>query len=337
MLPLICLMLASCGKDSDNPIDTVLDVKYGAVLRTTEVRNNFLNASDPTVAFDIEIEEQDERNGDLLQDVKVYAKFKDNNTSDGDASTDNVLISTLQASDFIDGKHGLPRTDLKYDLNTLSAALGLSESDYTGGDVVELSLTLNLTDGRTFTSEDSTGSMKGSYFASPFKYNVDIKCIPTTAVPGDYTINMTDSYGDGWNGGYLSFVLDGKETKIGIPDFWEEYPDLNAELVWTPVSGYSQATAVFNVPEGSKDLKVSWSKGDWDSEVSYEIVGPYGALAVSESNPTAGTKILNICTPVAGSTSVAYQSKILDSANNQGAGTPKDGKEKIIESSNQIK
>ncbi len=63
-------------------------------------------------------------------------------------------------------------------------------------------LELVLTDGRSFSSSSTSGSLQGSYFSSPFSWGVPILCQP---VDGDYVIDMQDSYGDGWqtsgNGG----------------------------------------------------------------------------------------------------------------------------------------
>ncbi len=121
----------------------------------------------------------------------------------------------------------MPRTNISVTLQEAVTALGLSASDYTGGDSLPVRLQLNLTDGRSFTDSDASGSLQGSYFSSPYKYNTVIKCIPTSSVPVNFRFNMVDTYGDGWNGGYfMSVVVDGVETKMGLPDYWGDTPVL---------------------------------------------------------------------------------------------------------------
>ena len=64
------------------------------------------------------------------------------------------------------------------------SAIGAASSDYSGGDSITVRLELVLTDGRTFSSGDATGSLQGSYFASPYAYNCVIKCIPASPKAG---------------------------------------------------------------------------------------------------------------------------------------------------------
>ncbi len=72
-----------------------------------------------------------------------------------------------------------------------------------------LDLQYNLTNGESYSSNDVSGSMTGSYFASPYKYNLIVGCfvVDGSAVPGIYTFTLTDSYGDGWQGSYISLSL----------------------------------------------------------------------------------------------------------------------------------
>lgn len=94
---------------------------------------------------------------------------------------------------------------------------------------------------------------------------LDIKVFGT---PCDWTIEMQDSYGDGWNGASLSFSFDGFDGG--------EYTLDGASL--------TQAVAV---PNGSV-IDVSFNSGDWDSEVTYQIYDGNGTL-VLEDGPTPAT------------------------------------------------
>lgn len=295
----------SC-QESDNAIDQVFaGTTYGAILRTVKLNSGEFNSYDLNSKFDVDIEEQDPEDGALLDNVEVYLQFKGN----------EVLLKTITASAFTPGPYGLPRTNISVTLQEAVTALGLSASDYTGGDALPVRLQLNLTDGRSFTDSDASGSLQGSYFSSPYKYNTVIKCIPTSAVPGIYTFEMTDDYGDGWNGGYFKVTVDGTEYKVGIPDLWGDYPDLEADLIANIISpnpypasadssygdeAYINATGQVTIPADASSMSFEWVAGDYDSEVIFTIKytkldGSNEQTALSGSQPSAGSKILSVC------------------------------------------
>ena len=59
--------------------------------------------------------------------------------------------------------------------------------------LLDTKLSLNLTDGRVFTSQDAGGALQGSFFNSPYAYNTVIKCIPNAPQAGTYKVD-TVSY-----------------------------------------------------------------------------------------------------------------------------------------------
>ena len=232
------------------------------------------NSYDLNSAFDVDIEVQDVENGGLMEKVNVYLQFKGS----------EVLVSTLTASNFTTGPFGLPRANVRITLSEAVAALGLSSSQYTGGDALPVRLELVLTDGRVFTDKDGSGSLQGSYFSSPYKYNTVIKCIPTSAVAGIYTIAMIDSYGDGWNGASVDVTIDGTTTSYTV----------------TSAQG-SNASHTFTIPAGASTMSFAYTNGAWDSEASYTITytkldGTSEQTALSDGPSSAGgTKVLSVC------------------------------------------
>ena len=267
--------VSSC-EDPDNPIYTVLeDYTSGAILRTIELESGEFNSYDLNSFFAATIEEQDAENGALLQSVDVYVGFKGA----------EALIETIQSSAFTTGPFGLPRTRIQVTLQQGINALGLSSSDYTGGDTMPIRLALNLTDGRVFTSQDAGGALQGSFFNSPYAYNTVIKCIPNAPQAGTYKVDMIDTYGDGWNGASLDFVIDGVTTSLSI----------------TQAQGASNSETV-TVPSGTSSFEVIFKSGAWDSEVKYTITyskldGTNTQVALSDGpTPAADTpKIFSIC------------------------------------------
>ncbi|MEP1985582.1 MAG: hypothetical protein ABJJ07_18075, partial [Maribacter dokdonensis] len=263
--------------DGDKVIDTVFDeTTRGAVLRTIEADGIF-DRFDTSTTYGFTFEEQDYEDGDLLEKVDLYISFEDNTEANGDSTVDEILIETFLPADFTDGEFGLPRASYETTLANALSQLGLVEGDFDGGDAIQFRLILTLTDGRTFTNDDSTGTITGSFFNAPYFYAPIIKCIPPAPVAGEYTIEMEDSYGDGWNGASIDVVIDGVETS------------------YTLDSG-AAGSQTFTVPEGTAEFTLAFSSGDWDGEITYEIIAPTGELALSDGpTPAVGVQTLNIC------------------------------------------
>jgi len=291
---IICIMLLGiligCQKPN-NEINYILEnVQKGAVLRTISSDGEYNFYAPVTSIFKLTIEEHDIDNGALMQNVEVYLSHNGNS---------EVLHKTILPNEFTTGPTGLPRNDFQLSLGDATSTLGLSSSQYTGGDRITIRLQLNLTDGRKFSSGDVTSSLTGSYFSSPYEYNLVIKCIPISAVPGNYTFTLADSYGDGWQGSHLKVTVDGKETFYGIPSPYDSDAERNAIL--EPFSGNdSGGSASLTIPEDAKTMSFEWVSGDWPSECSYSIDytnldGSNKQTAINESNPANGIKILSIC------------------------------------------
>jgi len=268
----LAIFMVAC-QESDNAIDKVFDgATSGAIIRTVSLNSGEFNSYDLNSAFDVDIEVQDEKNGGLMEKVNVYLGFKGT----------EVLAKSILAGAFTTGPFGLPRTNIRITLSEAVAALGLSSSQYTGGDALPVRLELVLTDGRVFSGDDASGSLQGSYFSSPFKYNTVIKCIPNSAVAGIYTIDMIDSYGDGWNGASVDVTIDGTTTSYTMADG-------------------ATITHVVTIPAGAATMSFAYTNGAWDIEASYTISytkldgsSPQTAL---KDGPSAagGVKVLSVC------------------------------------------
>jgi len=155
-----------------------------------------------------------------------------------------------------------------------------------------------LTDGRIYGAADAAGIITGGYWASPYKYNAALVCSP---VPGDYTIDMHDSFGDGWqtnggNGGNgITVTLTdaaGSETVVefGMCTPYGDGSFLDTgDCSGTPArSGFNDASAVVTVPVGT--TTAIWNNpGDNWGEISFEIYAPNGdlllAVGVAEGTP----------------------------------------------------
>ncbi len=270
------LFITSCD-DGDKVIDSIFDdTKRGAVLRTIEVFGVDYDRFDTSTSFGFTIEEQDVENGKLLDKVDIFANFVDNTGHNGAISPAEVLVKTLVASDFTTGEFGLPRASYESSFADALAALGVVEGEFDGGDAILFRLQLTLTDGQVFTNTSNTQTLTGSFFASPFQYNKPIKCIPPTPVPGDYLFELADSYGDGWDGAFITVTIDGVST-----DYTAEGSGTNHTV---------------NVPDGTTELIFTYVSGSFEGEHSYVITAPTGELAIEDGpGPATGVIVLNIC------------------------------------------
>jgi len=274
LLLLSVVVLSSCESD-DKAIDQVFDgVEYGAVLRKIEIVSGSYNLTDLNSAFTIIVEEQDEEYGALLSEVDVYVSRSGN----------EAMAFSVPASAFTIGDKGLPVTTISVTLGQALTALGLG-SNYDVGDVYGIRLSLKLTDGREFSAASASGSLQGSYFASPFYYTAPILCTPK---PGDYVVDMQDSYGDGWQGDGIEITItdaDGVDTVV--------YADMLSFS--TPPFNYNDDTVVINVPEGTDGFAWEYMGDAYPTEVSFQIYAPDGSLLGSFAGIGAGSLTILNC------------------------------------------
>lgn len=277
ILLLSVLVLNSCESD-DKAIDLVFDgVSYGAVLRTLDVPGKSFNLSDLNSAFSVVVEEQDEEYGALLSEVDVYVS-KDGN---------EAKVNTIPASAFTTGDKGLPVTTISVTFGETLTALGLPVPSGPG-DVFGIRLSLKLTDGREFSAASSSGSLQGSYFASPFVYSSPILCTPK---PGDYVIDMQDSYGDGWQGDGIKVTLTGgpSDGSIVYIDMLSSYSGGPSCCSWT------DSTETLSVPDGTEGFTWEYTGDSYPGEVSFQIYAPDGSLLGSYAGIGPGTLTILNC------------------------------------------
>jgi len=192
------ITLNSC--DSDEQVDQLIDnVERGAILRTVQIISNEFPFDAPdTALFSVELEEQDQEDGALLESVDFFVTFSDGSDVEGDTSAgivdQEVFVRSVAASEFTTGPNGLPRFTYTATLTELLALVNLTAADIFGGDTFRTRAQLNLTDGRSFTNDgadniDVNGNIaNGSFFQSPFFYVTPVVCpIGEEEFVGDYT------------------------------------------------------------------------------------------------------------------------------------------------------
>jgi len=168
--------------DSDNVIYEVFDgLTHGAVLRTLEITSPTFDVVDLSSYFEVIIEEQDEGFGGLLSQVQVFISA---------SGVSEALVNTIPASAFTISSNGLPSTTIRISLQDGLTALGLPSSGVACGDQLLIRLQVDLTDGRSFSFDQGSGSLQGSYFKSPYVYaaNVVANLPSATLYTGQYML-----------------------------------------------------------------------------------------------------------------------------------------------------
>ena len=293
------LLFTAC-QEGDNPIDEINDNETrGAVLRTIEVFSPELPIGDPEGFFGLEAEMQTQEDGNNVDFVEVYVAFNDN--TGGTDTKEETLHETIDPSQFFIGEFGYPRFRSEVTLGAMQATLGLNDSQVRGGDQFRIRYEIVLDDGRRYSFADNTGTLTGSFFSSPFLYTADIVCPPIGPLPGVYTIEMQDSYGDGWQtttgggGDGITLTLStGEVFEVGL---CSPYSSGDGTFLrsgdCTP--GDASGTATITVPAGVESAEWFFP-GDFYGEISFQIIHPTGAvIADVGSGADAGPVVINYC------------------------------------------
>jgi hypothetical protein len=229
----IAALLSSCSDDDKLALDTESDLGKGAFLRTVSIESggyDFFNLD--TSAFSVIVEEDDAQGGALLESVDVYVRFTDKSPSNGGTNISEKLVKSIPASAFSAGPNGLPRTTITVPTAEAVAALGISADDLQPGDIFGYRLAVNLTDGQTFSSNNSGGNLNGTFFNSPFRYNASVGCPLPDNFLGDYQVTLVEG-----SGGFGSFSNDSFTATLTAKTATQR----QFSFVWLPgIGGFDQ-------------------------------------------------------------------------------------------------
>ncbi|NDV44203.1 hypothetical protein [Flagellimonas sediminis] len=168
----------------------------------------------------------------------------------GGVATDTVALTTVTQfpSDI-----SIPYTDI-------AGALGLTVDDISGGDFIRFLGKSTGTDGTVTTVDNYSANVTGQpEQLQAFNFIVLVKCstISDATVPGTWIIDMQDLYGDGWDGAFVTFEIDGVTTN------------------YTFTAG-DAATFNVDVPTGTSQLVISYTSGAFEEEHVFTIQTPDG-------------------------------------------------------------
>jgi hypothetical protein len=169
----------------------------------------------------------------------------------GDDASEYVPLDALTVTSF-------PAT-VSITIVDIATALGIEVGDILPADVLEFKSTSTGLDGKVLTAEDLGINLKGQKEQrQSYAFSIAISCAPVASAAGEWTIEMEDTFGDGWDGAFLTAEIDGVATKYTIKDG-------------------STATHTFTVPAGAA-LTFSYTKGNFEEEHIFTIEGPDGTI-----------------------------------------------------------
>lgn len=177
----------------------------------------------------------------------------------GGTATDAVTVMSLTT---------FP-SDVEIPYTELAAAVGVSIDDIGGGDIFRfLGTVTSSTTGEAFTIENYSASITGQpEQLQAFNFFVLVKCaqISDATVGGTWTLDLTDLYGDGWDGAFITFEINGVTTDYTI-------------------AGGSAASFDIDVPDGA-ELVISYTSGAFEEEHVFSITSPDGPYGDYGPNP----------------------------------------------------
>lgn len=280
--------------EADNVIDEVFEeTQRGAILRTLQVTSNELPIGTSDAAFGVDLEIQDEENGELVENIEVFVRFRDNTIEEGgtDFSKAEVALGTIASSTFEQGPI-LPRTSYNVGLGEMQSALSLTDSNVDGGDEFVIRFELVLSDGRTYSVAQNSATLTGSFFASPFQYTATVVCPPTAPTAGTWTFETVDAYGDSWNGASLNVSIDGADPIV--------IANTDADGIGNGSAPNETIIYTVEVPSGSETISITFTSGAFDAEVGYTVTSASGNVILSQeayadTTPAAGVELINYC------------------------------------------
>ncbi|WP_460218261.1 hypothetical protein [Psychroserpens sp. MEBiC05023] len=287
MSVIISVGLTGCSDDDKLPVDFD-DLNVTGQPFATEISSEGstnINKLDPaSSSFSKTYQLFSLDDGADVTNMEVFVSFNGLTTT-----ADEALLYTISPSTF-DNSGTNPTVTVNYNGADILAALSLPQSALEGGDTFNYRL--------AFTNADGTFSDVSANFDNQSADHTFVSSVVCIAPPpaGIWTIDMADSYGDGWqpltgDGGGAGVIItldSGAVIELGL---CTPYEDPGYDCVDESSSG----SDTFEIPEGTESADFFFA-GDFWGEMSFQIYAPSGNLVASGvAGASAGPIALNLC------------------------------------------
>ena len=274
---IILALLASCS-DNDTVTDALQDsTERGTVLKTIDSELQFEVGEENLVSVTAEVIDQ---RGQDFEKIDVFLSFTDTSVDEDDPSNiskEEALFETFTPEDLESGGE-FPVLNFDFTGDEFDSFFNFDQADYAGGGRINIRMELVMNDGRVFTNDNINSVVSGgTFYRSPFFYSMNLICQPAPPVTGTWTLELQDSFGDGWNGAEAIVTIDGVETSYAIDDG-------------------AAATETFEVPTGSEVISIVFSSGSFDGEITFQVIAANGNTIIDAGpGPAAGPELINYC------------------------------------------
>ena len=201
----LAIFFAGCAGEEELPFVEFDGLGYGAYPRLIDGVNGDFDYEDPSnSAIDFTVEFYDEAQGQNVESYAWTASYGDF----GPAS-----IGMASKSSFGTSPDGYPSASFTFNFQEVMDALSMEIDDIAGGAPFTINGTVTKTDGSTFTTTNTSGSIQGgASWQGFFVHNVNIANLPctsdlggifdctSTATNQDAGIGWDDCDGSSWTG-----------------------------------------------------------------------------------------------------------------------------------------
>ncbi|WP_222984904.1 hypothetical protein [Flagellimonas meishanensis] len=270
----------SGGSFFSSPFQYTYDVDDGIEFELEDVNANEVSLTNPNDDYAVTISIGDSLliDAGLVETLNVYRRFVDRSIGEGEPnlSEPEALYATFDiATDFTVGEDGIATLDFVIALDDLYGP-NLTFDDLGLNDGFNIRYEIVTADGRVVTVDNENDI--GDEFFDPVIVTECIQLNADAPFPGEYTIQFTDTFGDGWDGALFEVTVDDGETET-----------------FTLENGES-GEATFTVPEGAVTLLIVYVPGNFEEEHIFRILDPNGNAA-ADGGPfiTPGPVTLLVC------------------------------------------
>lgn len=201
----------SCG-DPELPVELFPEMQYGAYARKMSQSGEFNYYAISSSKVDIHVEYYDEAKGANIAEYDIDVEYVDL-VGKGAGSKARTNLKTITSSEFVVNADGYLSSDISLSFTESLAALGLTETDVTGGNYFRYWFTITKTDGSVYDYSNTGSQLMGSTaFGALFRLNVNIVC--PSSLEGTILVDQTTESWDGSFPGWTGFELDQKTMNL---------------------------------------------------------------------------------------------------------------------------
>lgn len=279
----LLIFTTSCKDDSLDRFD-LKKITKAAILRTVSKDIKKIDVNDLANSnTSITVEFDDFNKFDSMKSVDFFAEYKDTKPGeDGKLlKKPEVKMGTLNADSFKKENGGKPRAKITYNANNVLTSLGLTSQDMDHSNIIIFRLSLNMKDGRVFSSNNVRNSVAGSSaFRTPFRYSAKVKIVRNVTLNNsaklyNFRDNKVVSNMAKADVEYSKSVIK-KNSNSDI-----QFLEMKFENVKEKKDREKEKTSLFNKSSFTLKLKFAFQKGNPSNEIRNPKKGSLFAYKVT--------------------------------------------------------